>query len=78
MKLIRIIKDKAERILLLILLGVLILYIAKEVYIDQIQLRLLQLKYQLSLSGKDRKKNSWVKLIIKRVIILSIITRNEL
>ena len=60
MKLIRIIKDKAERILLLILLGVLILYIAKEVYIDQIQLRLLQLKYQLSLSGKDRKKNSWV------------------
>ena len=51
MKVRRQIKDNGERILLLLLLIVLIVYFVKEIYLEDIQLQILQLKYKLSLSA---------------------------
>ena len=62
------VKDNGERILLTILLLILIIYFAKEVYLEDIQIKLLNLKYHIryewvyfgSLRGKlaDFKSNS--------------------
>jgi len=47
----RYLRENAERALLITLLIILILYFLKEIYLEDIQLQILQIKYRISLNA---------------------------